>query len=161
MQKPKRHWSERDMPNLAGKVIVVTGGTSGVGLAMSAALLRHGAAVTIVGKNKSKGELAVVKLKQQTKRQAITFMAADLSEQQAVNRLADRLLQVLPHLDILINNAGVMMPAKRIVTADGVELTWAVNYFSGFMLTLRLAGLLEKAPSARVVNVASIAMGNP
>ena len=97
MQKPKRHWSERDMPNLAGKVIVVTGGTSGVGLAMSAALLRHGAAVTIVGKNKSKGELAVVKLKQQTKRQAITFMAADLSEQQAVNRLADRLLQVLPH----------------------------------------------------------------
>lgn len=161
MQKPKRHWSERDMPNLAGKVAVVTGGTSGVGLAMSAALLRHGAAVTIVGKNKSKGELAVVKLKQQTKRQAITFMAADLSEQQAVNRLADRLLQVLPHLDILINNAGVMMPAKRIAMADGVELTWAVNYFSGFMLTLRLAGLLEKAPAARVVNVASIAMGNP
>lgn len=70
-----------------------------------------------------------MKLKQQTKRQAITFMAADLSEQQAVNRLADRLLQVLPHLDILINNAGVMMPAKRIATADGVELTWAVNYF--------------------------------
>ncbi len=54
-----------------------------------------------------------------------------------------------------------MMPAKRIATADGVELTWAVNYFSGFMLTLRLAGLLEKAPAARVVNVASIAMGNP
>lgn len=98
------------MQYLAGKVAVVTGGNSGVGSAMSAALLRHGAAVTIVGKNKTQGELAVVKLKTQTKRTAITYLAADLSETTAVNRLADRLLQVLPHLDILIHNAGVMMP---------------------------------------------------
>ncbi|HAJ54770.1 MAG TPA: short-chain dehydrogenase, partial [Lactobacillus sp.] len=161
MQAPKRHWTERDMPDLTGRYAVVTGGTSGVGFAMSASLLRHGATVIIIGKNRLKGQAAVETLKQQTQRQLICFIAADLSDQTAVNQLADELLATLPRLDILINNAGVMMPAERTVTRDGVELMWAVNYFAGFMLTLRLSSLLEKTPNARVVNVASIAMGRP
>ena len=161
MQAPKRHWTEDDMPDLTGRYAVVTGGTSGVGFAMSKALLRHGAIVIIIGKNRLKGQAAVKKLKHATHRQSISFIAADLNNQTAVNQLADQLLAMLPQLDILINNAGVMMPAKRTITRDGVELMWAVNYFAGFILTLRLVPLLTKTPNTHVVNVASIAMGRP
>ena len=64
-------------------------------------------------------------------------MGADLADQAATKHLANRLLRMLPKLDILINNAGVMMPAKRTLTRDGLELMWAVNYFAGFIFNKR------------------------
>lgn len=161
MREPIRHWTQKNMPDLHGSYAVVTGGTSGVGFAMSAALLRHGATVIIVGKQASKGVTAAAKLRAQTGQQNVTFMGADLADQAATKHLANRLLRMLPKLDILINNAGVMMPAKRTLTRDGLELMWAVNYFAGFILTIELMLLLLRSDHARVVNVASIAMGRP
>ena len=161
MREPIRHWTQKNMPDLHGSYAVVTGGTSGVGFAMSAALLRHGATVIIVGKQASKGVTAAAKLRAQTGQQNVTFMGADLADQAATKHLANRLLRMLPKLDILINNAGVMMPAKRTLTRDGLELMWAVNYFAGFILTIELMPLLLRSDHARVVNVASIAMGRP
>ena len=127
-----------------GKKILITGGTSGVGLETARQLIAAGADVTVVGSGASKGEAAERSLNEAAGTGRATFVAADLSSLAAVRRLAATMNERLDRLDVLINNAGVVS-AKRVETVDGNELTFAVNYLAPFVLTNELLPLLKRS----------------
>jgi NAD(P)-dependent dehydrogenase (short-subunit alcohol dehydrogenase family) len=137
-------------------VILVTGSTDGIGKATAAALLSRGAEVIIHGRNAEKGQNVQRELKEKTGRGSPDFLIADLSDQNQVRKLAQDLLSNYTRLDVLINNAGTYQKT-RLVTADGVETTFAVNYLAPFLLTHSLLPLLKKSAPSRIISVASSA----
>ncbi|MEQ8675801.1 MAG: SDR family oxidoreductase [Aggregatilineales bacterium] len=140
--------------SMHGKTCMVTGATSGIGLATAEALAERGAKVIVVGRNPAKTALAVEQIKDETGNSDVSCMIADLSIQAEIHELSDDFRQNNTHLDVLINNAGVMRP-QREETSEGIEMTFAVNHLAYFLLTTRLLGVLENSPSARIINVAS------
>ena len=137
----------------SGKQILITGGTSGVGLETARLLVTAGAEVTIVGSDALKGAEAEQALNQDPARAGhATFIAADLSSMHQVHQLADTVNERLDRLDVLINNAGIVV-TKRIETVDGYELTFAVNYLAPFALTHDLLPLLGRSQPARVLSL--------
>jgi NAD(P)-dependent dehydrogenase (short-subunit alcohol dehydrogenase family) len=148
------------MLNLQNKLIVVTGATSGIGLATVEALVRHGAAVIGVGRSAQRCRAAEQRLREVAPGASITFCVADLSLQSEVRRLAAEIRAAVAglgrnHLDGLVNNAGAFTYWLSL-TAEGFETQWAVNYLAPFLLTHELLPLLGAASSgARVVTVSS------
>jgi NAD(P)-dependent dehydrogenase (short-subunit alcohol dehydrogenase family) len=140
-------WSVRD------KVCVVTGATSGIGEEIAAGLAREGARLAVVGRSRERGEAALARLRGAGSPGAELFLA-DLSVQEEVRRLAERLLERYPRIDVLVNNAGIVS-LRRELTADGLETMFAVNHLGYFLLTQRLLGRLRASAPARIVNVAS------
>lgn len=140
--------------DLEGKSVLITGGTSGIGLVTARELARRGAGVIVVGRDQSRGEAAVATIQRAPRDANATFLAADLSSQQQVRALAATVGRHIERLDILINNAGGMF-GQRAFSADGIEMTFALNHLAYFLLSHELLGLLERAGSARIVNVAS------
>jgi NAD(P)-dependent dehydrogenase (short-subunit alcohol dehydrogenase family) len=141
---------------MAHPIILVTGSTDGIGKATAGALLSLGAEVIIHGRNAKKGQNVQRELKDITGRERPDLLIADLSEQQQVRQFAEDLLSHYTRLDVLINNAGTYEKERR-VTADGVEMTFAVNYLAPFLLTHSLLPLLKKSAPSRIVSVASSA----
>ena len=139
-----------------GKVVIVTGATDGIGRATAAALAARGARLVAVGRNPEKGEAAAAELRAETGNDAVRFLAADLSRQGDVRRLAATIAERHDRLDVLVNNAGGLF-ATRKVSADGIEMTLALNHLAYFLLTNLLLELLQATPGARIVNVASAA----
>jgi NAD(P)-dependent dehydrogenase (short-subunit alcohol dehydrogenase family) len=136
-----------------GKQILITGGTSGVGLETARVLVAAGAEVTIVGSDPTKGAQAEQALNTDPGRVGhATFIAADLSSIQQVHQLADAVKERLVRLDVLINNAGIVT-TQRTETVDGHELTFAVNYLAPFALTNDLLPLLRSSQPARVLSL--------
>lgn len=136
-----------------GKQILITGGTSGVGLETARLLVTAGAEVTIVGSDPIKGADAEQVLNTAPGRVGrATFIAADLSSMQEVHQLAETIKDRLDRLDVLINNAGIVA-TKRTETVDGYELTLAVNYLAAFALTNDLLALLRSSQPARVLSL--------
>ena len=136
-----------------GKQILVTGGTSGVGLETARLLVAAGAEVTIVGSDQVKGAEAEQALNDDPGRVGrASFIAADLSSMHQVHQLAETVIERLGRLDVLINNAGIVA-TKRIETVDGYELTFAVNYLASFALTNDLLPLLRSSQPARVLSL--------
>lgn len=133
------------------KIAIVTGATSGIGLATSRGLLTAGWRVVGVGRDSFRGRHMVEILRAQTGNPAVSFVQADLSSVEDSRRLGEELLKAHPRIDLLINNAGAMY-RKRQETAEGAERTFALNYLGPFVLTQALWPALG---SARVVNVAS------
>jgi retinol dehydrogenase-14 len=134
-----------DRTNLmAGKTVLVTGGTGGIGRAAAEGLARRGARVAITGP-----EIAAV-----TANPAIDAFAADLSAQAGVRRLAREVLDACPRLDVLVNNVGGFW-ARRHLTADGLEYTFALNHLAPFLLTNLLLDRLTASAPARIVTVSS------
>ncbi|MCU0696850.1 MAG: SDR family oxidoreductase [Myxococcaceae bacterium] len=142
------------MGTMTGKRVVVTGATAGIGLETARAIAKEGAELLIVGRNPEKTKQVVAELTATTGNQAISFLLADLSSMASVKQLAAEVLAKFDRLDVLVNNAGAVNP-KREVTVDGYELTFATNHLAYFALTLLLLPALKKAPSARIVSVAS------
>ncbi len=145
------------MPDMQGKTVVVTGGNSGIGFETAAALAAMGARVLVTARNADKGRAAVAELAQRLdgegQLQLVVFDLADLS---SVRRGAAEILELAPRLDVLVNNAGVVL-SERAETVDLLEATFATNHLGPFLLTnLLLARIRESAPS-RIVNVASTA----
>jgi NAD(P)-dependent dehydrogenase (short-subunit alcohol dehydrogenase family) len=138
----------------AGKVVLVTGATAGIGRATAAALARQGAHVLVHGRDQRKAERAVEALRRETGSGALEPVAADLERLDAVRELAQALQSRQPRLEVLLNNAGVFMQ-RRTLTADGLETTFAVNHLAPFLLTLLLLDTLQACPHARIVNVSS------
>jgi NAD(P)-dependent dehydrogenase (short-subunit alcohol dehydrogenase family) len=139
---------------MAGKFVVVTGGTGGIGKAAAVGLGALGARVGITGRDLTRGEEAAAAIARESGNPAIDVFVADMSSQTEVRRLADVVLAAYPRLDVLVNNVGGFW-AHRHVTADGLEHTFALNHLAPFLLTnLLLERLITSAPS-RVVTVSS------
>ena len=157
--EPKPDWSTQDMPSQKGRIVLVTGGTSGMGYEDALALTRAGAEVIIAARNAERGREAIAKIKQAVPEAHVQFEALDLASLQSVRDLAGRLQGRLQKLDVLINNAAIMSPPVRGVSADGYEMQLATNYLGHFALTGLLMPLLRKSDDGRVVSLSSIAAG--
>jgi len=146
-------WSTADIPDLTGRLALVTGATSGLGYETALELLRHRADVLIAARNPQKAARTADSLHQATGRKA-TVVELDLADLGSVRRAADEVNQNHDRLDLLINNAGVMATPYR-QTADGFELQFGTNHLGHFALTGRLLKLLLKASDPRVVTISS------
>jgi len=138
---------------MRGKTVLVTGGTSGIGKATGLGLAAMGAHVAIIGRDSGRTEVAVAEIRATGGGQVDGFVA-DLSSQSQVRRLAGDVLDRLPRIDVLINNAGGYWDTRH-VTVDGLEHTFALNYLASFLLTNLLLDRLKASAPARVINVAS------
>ena len=142
------------MRDAAEATILVTGATDGLGKHVASALARRGATVLVHGRSPERLQATLVELRGQTSSQKVGSYVADLSSLAAVRDLAERILSEYDRLDVLVNNAGIIVQERR-ESEDGYELTFAVNYLSHFLLTRLLLPLLKDSAPARVVNVAS------
>ena len=145
-----------DRPRMAGRTCLVTGGTAGIGLVTARELARLGATVSIVGRDRGRGEAALRHIREAAADARVAYLPADLSDQADIRRLADAVATLHPRLDVLINNAGGLFGRRR-VSADGIEMTFALNHLSYFLLTHLLMPVVAAAQPARIVNVASAA----
>ena len=140
------------------KIVLVTGATNGLGEAIAEDLAKRGTTLVIVSRSETKCAETAKTITQKTGNANLTYYAADLSVQKEVRRLAERLKGDLPRLDVLINNAGAWF-AERQESADGIEMTWALNHLNYFLLTHELMDLLKRTAAqhgeARVINQAS------
>jgi NAD(P)-dependent dehydrogenase (short-subunit alcohol dehydrogenase family) len=142
------------MDTLEGKVCIVTGATSGIGESTALALAKKGADLTIVGRNAEKSASVVNHIKGLTGNPKVDFLLADLSSQEEIRNLAGQFRRGHKSLHVLINNAGATF-SKRQETVDGVEMTWATNYLSCFLLTNLLLEPLKAGAPSRIINVSS------
>ena len=139
---------------MEGKVVVVTGGTSGIGQVAAERLAAMGARVVLVARSQSRGEAAMTRLHEMGPKERHSVHYGDVSRLRDLNRLAGEIRSAEPRIDVLINNAGAAF-SKRSVTEDGLELTFATNHLSYFVLTQGLLDALRPAGTARVVNTSS------
>ena len=148
------------MPDMQGKTVVVTGGNSGIGFETAAALAGMGARVLVTARNADKGRAAVAAIGQRVdgagQVQLVTF---DLSDFSSVRRGADEILEQAPQLDVLVNNAGLVL-TQRAETVQGLEATFATNHLGPFLLTSLLLDRIRASAPSRIVNVASTAHGS-
>jgi NAD(P)-dependent dehydrogenase (short-subunit alcohol dehydrogenase family) len=145
---------EVTMRDAAEATILVTGATDGLGRRVARELAAKGTTVLVHGRSPERLEATLEVLRGQTSSQKVGSYVADLSSLAAVRDLADRILSAYDRLDVLVNNAGIIVQERK-ESEDGYELTFAVNYLSHFVLTSLLLPLLKDSAPARVVNVAS------
>ncbi len=138
---------------MAGRTVLVTGGSGGIGKATALGLARMGAHVAITGRDPERTEATAAEIRAEGGGQVDVFVA-DLSSQSEVRRLADDALQRLPRIHVLVNNVGGYWNTRHL-TADGLERTFAVNHLASFLLTNLLLDRLKQSAPARVVTVAS------
>ena len=141
-------------PETTNRIALVTGSTDGLGRELARRLASEGAHVIVHGRNAGRGKAVVDEIAAAGKGSA-RFYKADFASLAEVRRFADAIASDYPRLDLLVNNAGIFLRDDRQVSADGHELTFAVNYLAGYLLTYRLVPLLEKGRAARIVNVSS------
>ena len=152
---PRRQY-DLTLPDLDGSRAVVTGASDGMGLGMAAALAGAGAEVLMPVRNRTKGEAAVERVREQVPGARVVLHDLDLSSLASVAELAERLFAEAETIHLLIKNAGVMTPPDRQVTADGFELQLGTNHLGHFALTGRLLPLL-RAGRGRVTSQVSVA----
>jgi NAD(P)-dependent dehydrogenase (short-subunit alcohol dehydrogenase family) len=139
---------------MQGKVVVITGGTSGIGQVSAERLAAMGARIVLVARSKSRGEAALGRLREVAPGQTHSIHYGDVSRLADLNRLVGEIRSAEPRIDVLINNAGAMF-GQRQVTEDALELTFATNHMSYFVLTLGLREQLAAAGAARVIDTSS------
>jgi retinol dehydrogenase 14 len=137
-----------------GKVVLVTGGTGGIGKATAEGLANLGARVVFVGRDRSKGEAAAAEIRAKSGNEAVGLMVADLCSQAEIHRLAREFEADHDRLDALVNNAGAMY-ARRWETEERIEGTLAVIHLAPVLLTSLLLPMLQRSAPSRIVNVSS------
>jgi NAD(P)-dependent dehydrogenase (short-subunit alcohol dehydrogenase family) len=141
---------------MEGKTVIVTGGNSGIGKATAIALAGAGARVVITARDRVRGDVAVTDIAAASGSDAVELVVFDLADLSSVRGGAADLLERCPRIDVLVNNAGLIL-SERSLSADGYEATFAINHLGPFLLTdLLRQRLIDSAPS-RIVNVASTA----
>ena len=147
-------WTADQLPDMDGKVIVVTGANSGLGYESALALARKSARVLMACRNQDKGQLAADEIRKQVPDAKIELRSLDLADLASIRSFAEGVLSDFDRLDGLLNNAGVMaLPYRK--TADGFEMQFGTNHLGHFALTGRLFPRIEAAEAPRIVNVAS------
>jgi len=149
----RRSWKPQAL-SLRGKTVIVTGATSGLGQAAARQLAELGGRIVLIGRNPDKAAAVQQEIIVATGNPAVAVEIADLSLLQEVRQLAQRLLEQEPRIDILINNAGVLLN-ERTVTAEGIETTLATNLLAPFLLTNLLLPRLKESAPARIIDVSS------
>jgi NAD(P)-dependent dehydrogenase (short-subunit alcohol dehydrogenase family) len=150
------NWTAQDIPSQEGRVAIVTGSNSGLGLDTAAGLEPKVAHVIMACRSRDKAEQAMTQIRSASPQARLEFMPLDLSDLASVRRFATDVAKDYPRVDLLINNAGVMaLPLRR--TRDGFEMQIGTNHLGHFALTGLLLDRLKAAPGARVVNVSSLA----
>ena len=145
------------VPDLSGKLAVVTGSNSGLGLGLTTRLAAAGADVIMAIRNRAKGEAAIEQIRATVPNAKLTIKSLDLSSLASVKALGEELNAEGRPIDILINNAGIMQPPDRETTADGFELQFGGNHLGHFALTGHLLPLLRAASNPRVTSLSSLA----
>lgn len=149
-------FTDRDVPDQTGRTFLVTGANSGIGFATSAALARAGARVVLACRDQDRAAAAATRIRARTPGADLDIVPLDQASLASVAAAAARVREQEPHLDVLVNNAGVMAPPLSR-TEDGHELQFAVNHLAVFALTAQLLPLLLDRPGSRVVTTSSIA----
>jgi NAD(P)-dependent dehydrogenase (short-subunit alcohol dehydrogenase family) len=138
---------------MQGKTVVITGSNQGIGKASALILGSLGARLVLVCRNGDKGRAAVADIERAGSRDVELFVA-DLSSQADIRRVASEILAKHDRIDVLLNNAGVLVPTRR-TTVDGLEETFAINHLGYFLLTERLLAAIRASAPSRIVNVSS------
>lgn len=149
-------WTTKNIPSQIGKTIIVTGANAGIGYETALALYQAGAHVIIASRDQKKAEEAIEQLKKQGGTGSLEFIELNLANLAAVKQFADEFKQKHSKLDVLINNAGVMIPPAS-KTDDGYELQFGVNHVAHYALTGYLYPALKATPNSRIVTVSSLA----
>ncbi|MEJ2747400.1 MAG: SDR family NAD(P)-dependent oxidoreductase [Anaerolineae bacterium] len=155
MNSNNHHWTVDDIPDQSGKVAIVTGANSGIGYETARALAHKGATTILACRNEQKGQAAVEKIQNEQPKGTAVLMHLDLADLDSIHAFADNFKAQYQRLDLLINNAGVMIPPYG-KTADGFEQQFGINHLGHFALTGQLLDLLRHTPEARVVTVSSM-----
>ena len=137
------------------KVILVTGATSGIGKVTATELSKTGAIILIIARNEEKALLVKEEIIAETSNENIEIFIADLSSLEDVRKVAEKIKANYSKIDVLINNAGLIMTGKREVSKDGNELTLATNHLGPFLLTSLLFDIIKQSEAGRIVNVSS------
>jgi len=148
-------WTAANIPDLSGKVAIVTGASSGLGLVAARELAAHGAEITLAVRNIAEGEAAAKQITDAHPQARVSVADLDLTNLSHIKNFATAFMKTHKRLDILINNAGIMGLPKREVTADGFEAQFGTNHLGHFALTGDLMPLIAKTPGARIVTVSS------
>jgi dehydrogenase/reductase SDR family protein 12 len=149
-----RGWTASELRRMDGKVVLVMGASSGLGLAAAEGFARLGATVWLVVRSRERGEEARARIVERSPDGEVHVGVCDLSELESVRQFAARFRDQASRLDVLVNNAGVMTQARSF-SADGIELTLATNVVGPFLLTNLLIPLLQDSAPARIINVSS------
>ena len=152
-------WTVADIPDLSGKVIIVTGANSGIGYEAAMEFARHGAETILASRSIEKGMAALAAIQVMLPDAAVELMSLDLASLASVRAFAADFMARYGRLDVLVNNAGIMMVPYQL-TEDGFESQFGTNHLGHFALTGLLSDLLLTTPGSRVVNISSIGHRN-
>ncbi|KAF8213015.1 NAD-binding protein [Mycena galopus ATCC 62051] len=157
---PPSFLPERDIPDLSGKIALVTGGNSGIGYQTVKQLLLKGAKVYLAARSPEKAKAAIERLQEETNKSAI-FLQLDLADLRSVRKASESFLGQESRLDLLFNNGGVMIPSSEMLTVQGHDLQFGTNVIGHFFLTELLFLALAKAHQetntpARIMNTSSV-----
>ena len=148
------NWTSFDIPDLMGKIVIVTGANSGIGYEAAREFTRKGAEVIVASRDPIKARRAILNIKEENPGAKLEFIEINLASLESIRKFAEEFKSNYDKLDILLNNAGIMlMPFGK--TVDGFENTVGTNHLGHFALTGLLMDRLITTPNARVVNVAS------
>ncbi|UOE47461.1 oxidoreductase [Mucilaginibacter sp. SMC90] len=149
-------WTSKNIADQSGKIVIITGANSGIGFEMAKTFYNAGAEVIVASRDEEKAKSAIIEIERSklVNSGKLGFIPIDLSSLDSVRSFTEAFMSSYDHLDVLINNAGVMVPPQT-KTKDGFELQFGVNYLANFALTVRLYPMLVKSDSARVVTLSS------
>lgn len=154
--KKNKKWDANSVPDQKGRIAIVTGASSGIGYETARVLAAKNAKVIIAVRNQEKGDLALTRIKTDNPKADVSVIILDLASLKSVEQFSESFKANHDRIDLLINNAGVMMPPYS-KTEDGFELQMGTNHFGHFALTAQLFDLLRNTSGSRVVNVSSMA----
>jgi NAD(P)-dependent dehydrogenase (short-subunit alcohol dehydrogenase family) len=152
--KNSERWTANNIPDQNGRVDIVTGASSGIGYEAVRVLANKNAEVIIAVRDQAKGDKAVQIIKTQNQNANVKVMLLDLVSLKSIKNFTEEFKQKYTQLDLLINNAGVMIPPYS-KTEDGFELQFGTNHLGHYALTLQLLDLLNNTPNSRIVNISS------
>jgi len=150
----QQKWDSDDIEDQNGRIAIITGSSSGIGYETARVLANKNATVIIAVRNLKKGNTAAEKIKAQSAQADVRVMELDLADLKSIRSFSDTFKKQYTRLDLLINNAGVMIPPYSM-TSDGFELQLGTNHLGHFALTGQLIDLIRKTTKSRIVNVSS------